>query len=73
MFDTERYKRGLKNTIAVLEEDVGELPKSYKDGITYGYHAAACYWHNTGLTEGWNAHIEKLAQLMEPLGGVGDA
>ena len=73
MFDTERYKRGLKNTIAVLEEDVGELPKSYKDGIAYGYHAAANSWHNAGLIEGWNDHIEKLTQLMEPLGGKGDA
>ena len=71
MIDVERYKQAWIKKLELLEEN-GPLPELSRIAFIHGYESAALFWHQQGLTEGWNDHIKKLAQLMEPLGGVGD-
>jgi len=71
--DDERYREK-------MQEEIDRLNKDYKEPMSQGtllifihsYELAARHWHQQGLIEGWNDHIEKLTQLMEPLGGKGD-
>jgi len=68
-----RYQAKLLEEVKDVENKIGG-PMSHEARLSFdvGYSTAANYWHNTGLLEGWNDHIKKLAQLMEPLGGKGD-
>ena len=70
--DPEQFK------IRKLEE-VKKLEKRLKKSLSHeallsfaiGYDLAASYWHQRGLTEGWNDHIEQLSEIMEKVGGKG--
>ena len=68
-----RYQQKLLEEVKDVEKKMG-IPMSHEARLSFdiGYSTAANYWHQQGLIEGWNDHIEKLTQLMEPLGGRGD-
>ena len=68
-----RHQTKLLEEVKDVENKIGG-PMSHEARLAFdlAYSTAANYWHNAGLTEGWNDHIKKLAQLMEPLGGKGD-
>ena len=72
MIDTERYKQEWMKRLKQIEGDSKPLPELSRIAFIHGYESAAMYWHRQGFIEGWNDHIKKLSQLMEPLGWEGD-
>jgi len=69
-----RYQTKLLKEVKDVENKIGG-PMSHEARLAFdvAYTTAANYWHQQGLIEGWNDHIKKQTQLMEPLGGGGDA
>ena len=69
----ERYKNKKFEEIKEIEKKLG-MPMSHEGRLYFdiGYDLAARHWHQQGFIEGWNDHIKKQVQLMEPLGGKGD-
>ena len=65
---TEDYNKIMQEEIDRLNKD-SKIPMSHGTLTIFihGYKLAAYHWHNQGLVEGWNDHIKKLNQLMEPL------
>ena len=70
MINAERYKIKLETTMEAHQ--IHEKSKTYQNGFIAGYYLGTRHGSSQGLTEGWNDHIKKLAQLMEPLGGKRD-
>jgi hypothetical protein len=63
---TEEYNKVMREEIDELELDA-PLSHAHKTAFIHGYKLASHHWHSRGLIEGWNDHIKKLNQIMEPI------